>query len=260
MIRSSFRCRSVTAPCSIPDRGRRRFGPPAPVFLCALLAACAGARDAPHAPPDPYTAVTVYVAAAGWHADLIVPRAAIPPDLWPEAADFPGARYLRVGWGDRDYYPARRFNLWYGLKALFWPTASVLHVVGFRRAPAMEYPHDRIVALDLAPAGARALFRYIDAAYQRDGAARAPRLAASPYGSGWFYPAEGSFHLFRTCNVWTAQALAAAGLPVRATLALTVDSVLAQVRPLGHVVGPRAAGAGCPIRGDQRVGAGGRTR
>lgn len=217
------------------------------LLATAALGACALGPRGAYPPSGAPQVTTVYVAAAGWHADLIVPRAAIPSGPWPEAGDFPNARYLRVGWGDRDYYTAAEFNLWYGLKALFWPTASVLHVVGFRRAPAEQYPRDELIALELTREGTAALIGYIDAAHARAGAARAPRLAASPYGSGWFYPAERSFHLFRTCNVWTAEALRAAGLPVRSGLALTTESVMHQLRSLGRRVQPGTAAVGCAI-------------
>ena len=214
----------------------------------AAAAACATGRGSDDPPPGARAATTIYVAGSGWHADLIVPRAAIPAGLWPEAADFPGARYLRVGWGERDYYPSTEFSIWYGLKALFWPTASVLHVVGFSRPPAIQYPQDEIVALELSRDGMHALMRYIDTAHARGGAVRAPRLVASPYGDGWFYPAERAFHLFRTCNVWTAEALRAAGLPLRAAFALTTESVMSQVRPLGRQVQQGvAAAAGCAL-------------
>src|SRR5690606_22573001 len=200
-IGNSFRSPSGTARCSIPERGLpgaagvRCARYVLPLLAPALLSACASGPGERYPPPSARVAATVHVAASGWHADLIVPRAAIPPGRVPEAEDFPRARFLRIGWGDRDFYTSTEFSVWYGLKALFWPSASVLHVVGFTRAPAEEYPHDEIVALPLTASGARALFRYLDAAFARRGAARAPRLMPSPYGGGWFYPAQRPFHL-----------------------------------------------------------------
>jgi len=45
---------------------------------------------------------------------------------------------VEVGWGDRDYYPAPGFNVWYAFKAVAWPTPSVLHVTGFDDPPRMR--------------------------------------------------------------------------------------------------------------------------
>jgi hypothetical protein len=55
-------------------------------------------------------------------------------------------------------------------------------------------------------------------------------LAAGHYGDSRFYPGREPFHLLRTCNVWTAGALRAAGLSVRD--AITLDGLMSQVRPL----------------------------
>ena len=55
--------------------------------------------------------------------------------------------------------------------------------------------------------------------------------AAQSLGRG-FYPGRETFHLFRTCNVWTAGALRAAGLQVQS--ALSVEGIMAQVRPLSR--------------------------
>jgi hypothetical protein len=59
-------------------------------------------------------------------------------------------------------------------------------------------------------------------------------LGSGLYGDSRFYPARETFHLFNTCNVWTARALRSAGLPVRD--AITTEGLMAQVRRLGRVV------------------------
>ncbi|HZM35285.1 MAG TPA: DUF2459 domain-containing protein [Burkholderiales bacterium] len=62
------------------------------------------------------------------------------------------AAYVEIGWGDRDYYPAEGFNLWYAIKAIAWPSASVLHVTGFDEPPARRFPASEVIELRLAPA------------------------------------------------------------------------------------------------------------
>ncbi len=212
-------------------------------FSLAWLAGCAA--RAPYPPPDAPLVASIYVVARGWHTEIVMRRADVAPGTWPEVADFPAAEYLMVGWGDRDYYPATEFNLWYGIKALFWPTPSVLHVVGFNAPPAQRFPYGEVVELRLTRAGLERLSAYIGASYERNGAARAAPLLPSPYEPGWFYPSVESFHLFRTCNVWVAAALRAAGLPVRPFLAVTTESVMKQVRGIGRGVQSRSAANAC---------------
>lgn len=214
-------------------------------LLIVLLMGCATPADDRYPPTEAETAATIHVVGRGWHTGIVVRRADIPPGVWPESADFAEAEYLKVGWGDRDYYPAAEFSAWYGIKALFWPTPSVLHVLGFSGPPARRFPGDEVVALPLTRDGVERLARFIDASHERDGAARATPVAPSREGPGWFYPSNRTFHLFDTCNVWTAEALRAAGLPVRSFLALTTGSVMAQVRGFGRVIQPHAAAETC---------------
>ncbi|OGI52485.1 MAG: hypothetical protein A3E57_02415 [Candidatus Muproteobacteria bacterium RIFCSPHIGHO2_12_FULL_60_33] len=199
----------------------------------ALLTACATPTGEPTAREGEPTA-PIYLVSHGWHTGLVMRRADIPVGLWPEAGDFPQAEYLEVGWGDRDYYQARAPGLWTTLKAALAPTPSVLHVVGFRDPPAVYFPASEVVELRLPRAGVERLVRYIHDAHAREGRPPVAPLGPGLYGDSRFYPARETFHLFNTCNVWTARALRAAGLPVRD--AITTEGLMAQVRRLGRVV------------------------
>jgi uncharacterized protein (TIGR02117 family) len=182
--------------------------------------------------------VPVYLVSHGWHTGIVLRRADIPAGLWPESGDFPEADYLEVGWGDHDYYRARDPGLWTALKAVLVPTSSVLHVVGFR-GPVTEYfASSEVVRLELPQRDFGRLAQYVHDAHVRDGAPAAAALGPGLYGDGRFYPARESFQLFNTCNLWTARALRAAGLPVED--AITARGLMSQVRALGKVVLPVA--------------------
>jgi len=134
------------------------------------------------------------------------------------------AAYVEVGWGDRDYYPAPGFNVWYAFKAVAWPTPSVLHVTGFDDPPARRFPESEVIELRLAPAAVERLLAYIAGSLAPEPRPLAPAL----YGKGAFYPSREKFHLFKTCNVWVARALREAQVDVRP--ALTTEGLLAQLR------------------------------
>ena len=159
----------------------------------------------------------------GGHTGLAVRAADIPASLLPEKRDFPQAEFLEFGWGDRDFYMSESPGPWVTFKAAFLPTRSVVHVAAVRGALGDAFPGAEIVELPLSRAALEGLLRYIHDAFERNGG------AATPLGRG-FYPGRETFHLLRTCNVWTAGALRAAGLPVRD--ALTVDGIMRQARPL----------------------------
>jgi uncharacterized protein (TIGR02117 family) len=167
--------------------------------------------------------IPVYVVTHGWHTGLAMRTADVDFARWRPLPD-PGRRYLEVGWGDRDYYPAPRFNLWYGFKALAWPTPSVLHVAGFDEPPARYFPASEVVELRLTRAGFEGLLTYIAASFEPNPQPIAPAL----YASGAFYPSREKFHLFKTCNVWVARGLRAAGIEARS--ALTTEGLMSQLR------------------------------
>ncbi|MDH3315212.1 MAG: DUF2459 domain-containing protein [Betaproteobacteria bacterium] len=204
------------------------------VAIVLVVCACAEPQVAsgPSASGNP--AVAIYLVAHERHTGLVIPRADIPAGLWPESRDFPGADYLEVGWGDRDYYQGRDQGLWGTLKAALWPTSSVLHVVGVRGPVARYFRASEVVELMLSRDGFARLVRYIHDAHERTGAAAVAALGPGLYGNSGFYPAWESFHLFRTCNVWTARALRTAGLPIHDSI--TRDGLMSQARAIGRVL------------------------
>lgn len=167
----------------------------------------------------------MYVASHGWHTGLAMQASDIDFARWPALPHPARAAYLEVGWGDRDYYPAPRFNLWYGFKALFWPTPSVLHVAGFDEPPQRYFPASEVIELRIPRAGFERLLAYITSSFEPHAAPLAPSL----YASGAFYPSHEKFHLFNTCNVWVARGLREAGIDVRPSL--TTEGLMAQLRP-----------------------------
>jgi len=178
----------------------------------------------------------------GWHTGIVIRRTDLPAAVWPESKDFPDAEYLEVGWGDRDYYQSREPDAWITLKAALWPTPSVLHIVGFSGPVASYFPHSEVVELTLSPRSFEHLSGFVHGSFDRNGAARSSRLGPGLYGYSAFYPARGKFHLFNTCNVWTARVLRAAGLPVTPSYAITTDNVMSQARPFGKTIQSRPAG------------------
>lgn len=207
------------------SRGRR----PRLVWLALawLVAACAGAPP----PPDITGPAThnAYVVSNGWHTGIVLARDGLPPGLLPEAEDFADAPYLEFGWGDRAYYPAKDPGMGATLAAALLPTRSVMHVAGLDRPPRTGSGGTEAVAILLTAAQRDRLAAGIDAGFDRPEGGRA---AAGPglYPDSLFYPARGRFHMFNTCNSWTARQLAAAGVPVSPAGVITAESLMRQLR------------------------------
>jgi uncharacterized protein (TIGR02117 family) len=171
----------------------------------------------------------VYVVSNGWHTGLVVARSDIPPGRIAEAADFPDARYLEFGWGDREYYPARRQTIGMALDAALTPSPAVIHLVGRDAPPQSTAPEVEVLAVPVTAAGLDRLTARLDAAFDRPPGGRAASVAPGFSRDSRFYPARGKFHLFNTCNTWIAEKLAAAGIPL-STDVTTADALMGRLR------------------------------
>ncbi len=212
------------------------------LFLLVCCGACAvPVRDAP-VPRASEPRKTIYLVSHGWHAGIVLRRADIPDSARLELGEFPNTEYLEVGWGDMDYYQIPDPHIGLILKAALLPTASVLHIVGFNGSVPAYFPYSEIIKIELSTAGLEHLSRTIAASFATDEANNPTSLGPGLYGNSCFYLSRETYHLFNTCNVWTARALRAAGVPITPARAMTVESLMSQARKYGMVVksGPKA--------------------
>ena len=209
-------------------------------LACAgwLLVACtAVSQPLPDSDGRP-AAHTVYVFSNGWHTGIVFSRDALPAGMIPEAGDFPGAAYLEFGWGDREYYPAPNPTLGMALAAALTPTPAVMHIAGLPRPPQEHYREVDVLTLGLSPAALARLIAEIDSSFERPQGGRSETVARGLYADSWFYAARGRFHLFNTCNSWTARVLSAAGLGLSPSGVQTASELMRRLGKLPNVGEP----------------------
>lgn len=215
-------------------RAARRLRGLALVLACVLVGCVVpAARDCPVPPGLP--ADSIYVVSHGWHAGLVLPARAAAG--WPLSREAPAARYVEVGWGERDFYMTSDPRWWLAVEAVLVPNESVLHVA-WLDAPVGERFGSEILEIRLAPEGMERLSRHIAGSFARTAGGGGVELGTGLYGDGRFYLSRERYHAFSTCNVWVARALREAGCPISPAFALTADEVLARVRPLATPVQP----------------------
>lgn len=182
-----------------------------------------------HASDD---AATVLVVRHRWHTGIVLPADRLAPPLAFLEDQFSDPAWYEIGWGDNDFY-RRTDNLWLLGKALFWPTDTVLHVVGLDKHPA-DLPNSDVQALCLSADGLKRLQTTLaeDFKLGDDGQPLAADLGL--YGDSRFFPARGHFWFGRTCNTWTAQRLRDGGVDIRTFMTLRAKSVMAQIRDHGQ--------------------------
>lgn len=163
--------------------------------------------------------VTIYVVTNGYHSGLILPVSEGGEDwsLIIRPTDLPNSdnsgNWLLFGWGDRAFY--LNTPNWSAVRpgtvvtALLGSDQSLVHVDHL--ADPREAPDARAVQLTLVEY--RRLTAFIRASIALDQKGRG--VASPGYGSrDVFYEAKGRYSALRTCNVWTGEALVAAGVKV----------------------------------------------
>jgi uncharacterized protein (TIGR02117 family) len=201
------------------------------------VAAGLGSRMAVGPGADPLGgSVGVFFVSNGVHVDVWLPArsrgrdwAAWLPSAVPVAAD----GYVAFGWGSREFFLAvptwDDLTAGIALRALFVPGEAAMHVTD-GGAPA---PGAHVHLVRLTPQRLAELAAFVEGSFALDAAGRARLLDDPGYGAGdRFFVARGSYRLFRTCNVWTTEALRAAGL--QAALWAPLEHGLRQHLPHNH--------------------------
>lgn len=204
--------------------------------LLLLVAACATGDAPPRA--DSTADHRLWVTSNDWHTRIVVATADLPANLLPEREDLAPAGWLAIGWGDHAYYPMPDPPRRLALEAALLPSASVVHLIPMA-VPPRPFEGFEVLEIRVSGEGLAAMLAAIDADIDRQGAPRAPIAAPGLYPESLFYPATGTFHIINTCNSWVARQLQTAGLPIRATLVITAEDLMRQLRRL-----PEAAVAG----------------
>jgi uncharacterized protein (TIGR02117 family) len=212
------------------------------IIIITVLSACV-AWAAPvkglFPPKENEPTRTIYLVSHDWHAGIVVKRTDIPDGVWFEKNNFPESEYLEIGWGDRAYYMTPGDHWGTAFKAAFWPTQSVLHIVRFSDTVSDYFPNSEIIKIKLSVQGFERLVSYIADSYAKDETGQAILLGPGLYGNSHFYLSKETYHGFKTCNVWTARALRAAGCPITPAFAIRAEGLMSRARTFGVVVQPK---------------------
>jgi uncharacterized protein (TIGR02117 family) len=212
------------------------------VFITVVTARRGDSSLWPPAPGAPITEIVIVN--HGYHAGIAVPRAALAEQasrrglsaLGYIATRFADFDWLEIGWGDAGFYryvpTAESLTPELALRALFRPgNPSVLHVVGVKNDPRAMFANSDVVPIGLSDAGFARAADMLDSTFARDKGSLMPEeLGPGLYGTGLFFRANGTFHLFNVCNHWIARVLDSAGIPTAPLLATLPFGLLLDLR------------------------------
>ncbi|MEN8141395.1 MAG: DUF2459 domain-containing protein, partial [Thermodesulfobacteriota bacterium] len=123
------------------------------------------------------------------------------------------------------FYQASDKTMRMALRAVFWPTATVMHVVGFQEEPLLYFHGSKVTELAIPESYYDNLLSFIESSFARDEDGQIIPLGKGQYERSQFYEAQGTYFIFNTCNTWVAKALASAGFDISVNRTLTADGV-----------------------------------
>jgi uncharacterized protein (TIGR02117 family) len=141
--------------------------------------------------------------------------------------------YLEFGWGDARFYQAGGGGVWLAVRALFWPTESVMHVAGFEHPPGRFFAGSERLRRTISGAELNRLLAFLSDSFWMTDSGETEILGRGLYGDSRFFRGKGRYLFPETCNVWTARALAAMGCRMRPLLAMTAGGLMRQARECG---------------------------
>ena len=168
----------------------------------------------------------VYIVRQGLHTGFVVPATAIQSQLPQLYERFANTPYLEFGWGDKEYYQAEEITSGLTMRAIFWPTESVMRTVAITERPDIHFTDNEVEALCLDGKQYSLLVGFIEHSFYQDSDGNIIKSENSTNGNSQFYNGEGHYYLLNTCNNWTARGLKSAGLDISPAFKQTAGSVM----------------------------------
>lgn len=187
-------------------------------FLCALILTLIPSNSSWTPPAE---GITIYVKSNGVHTDLVLPyqndlydwSQTIHTQYFPDTSSSP--LYVAFGWGDKGFY--LETPTWADLKfstafkAMFLAAPTAMHVNLYKN-PLEE--GEKVKKILLSKEQYLKLVDFVTQAFEKNAQGQYIPIHGHHYvnQNDCFYEAQGSYSLFRTCNVWTNQGLKIAGV------------------------------------------------
>ncbi len=202
-----------------------------PMAAALLIASCTRLW-APEAGGDGFTAfIRVYLLADTLHTGLVFDLRWLVECGYVKPAEIDDHQFVAMSWGDEVAYVQERW-LTPGqvFRALFTPSPSVMECIPFDWKVEEVCLHQRVYVAEVPESAGVALAGFLNAHTARSDDGTPITIAPSSWGDGRLIrcPDHLSYDISRMCNAWTAEALAATGMPINPEGLLTARGLIDQ--------------------------------
>ena len=201
------------------------------LILLSLISACSPGPDVMNSASDDIANVydEIYIVNHGWHTGLIIPAKLIYSQIPELKKRYKDTRFIEFGWGDKEFYQSKEITIGLVVKALLWPTKSVIHTVSVPVKAEKHLSNSHIEKICLNGNEYSTLIRFIKNSFYKNDNKQIIKLEKGIYGDSQFYKGVGDYYLMNTCNKWTAKGLKSAGVDISTFFKLTASSVMNDV-------------------------------
>jgi len=168
----------------------------------------------------------IYVVSHGWHTGFVVPSEEIYKSIPSLEERFGGSPNIEFGWGDKGFYQAKEITTGLTIRAIFWPTESVIHAVAVPENVTGYFENSEVTKICLSEGELESLTLFISGSFYKDENNQVIPLKNGIYGNSQFYKGVGDYYLMNTCNKWTAKGLKSVGMDISPTFKLTAGSIM----------------------------------
>lgn len=179
---------------------------------------------------------TIYLIKQRWHTAVVFNTKDVDTLILPEVKNFQGAELIDFGWGDESFYQYPGFDWNLAYQALFYPTPSTLRIEGIYISQQQYFDISEIVVeLKINNEQLKILQEYISNTIWKDESGEVEILSTQYLDRVYFLKANGSYHLFNTCNTWLAKGLKSAGIEIKDDIILT-EQLFNEAAKVGKVL------------------------
>jgi len=197
-------------------------------FLLLIIFGCANRQLQPYLDNYADFEERVYVIDHGYHTALTVESAGLLEKLGLQDSFYNKYKYIEIGRGDAGFYQQEEIKISTTLTALFFSTPAIMHLRAYNNSPMKRFPKGHRFEVRLSRVALGKLHEAIVDGFALQGNT-AIEMAKGRDKFSRYFKARGNYHMFYTCNNWTAEVMQRADYPINHRWAFFAGSVMRQI-------------------------------